>query len=164
MGFCEWFSHAKIGCFLVKPAVVGCTSLGYMQAMIVTTTTPKLVRLRLRLLALLCVALTLSLSLGTALSASEGVRHELDVAQAGSAAETIICLGNDQSCGLPDRGEGRIVPHLHLADLGYFALPSAEPVNTVHSLVSVRFQLPPHLAVDGLGQPTAERPPRSTCI
>lgn len=134
-----------------------------MRTMNALTRTTKLAGWRFRLLALLCVVLTLSMGVGTIVSASEGVHHELDVVQAGSVP-TIICHGDDKSCGLPDRAKGHIVPHLHVADSSFFALPSAETVRTVLPLVSIRFQLALYLPVEGLKLPSAERPPRTTCI
>ena len=126
--------------------------------------TSKRIKLRSRLLALFCIALTLSLSLGSVVTASENLHHELDVVQAGSGMATIFCLGNDQSCGLPDHDENHVVPHLHAADIGLFGLPAIEAAKTIHPLVSVRFPPSPCLSLDGVKQQTLERPPKVTCI
>ncbi len=125
---------------------------------------PMRTRWRSRLLSLFCIALTLLLSLSSVVTANENVHHELDVVQAGSGVATIFCLGNDQSCGLPDHDENRVVPHLHAADIGLFGLPTIEPVKTIHPLISVRFPLSPCLNLHGLKQQTLERPPKAACI
>ena len=119
---------------------------------------------RSRWLALFCVALTLTFGASTAVSASESAHHEVEVAQAASPATTIICLGNDLSCGLPDHDEDNVVPHLHTVDIGSVGLPAVEVPATVHQLKAESVPLPACLSVEGLKQPTPERPPRTTCI
>jgi hypothetical protein len=133
-----------------------------MHTMTRLTSTSKPAGWRFRLLALLCVVLTLSIGIGTVVSASEGVHHELDIVQVGSVP-TIICHGDDRSCGLPDQEKGHIVPHLHVAEFSFFALPSTEPARTFFPLVPVRFQLALYLPAEELTLPSAERPPRVTC-
>lgn len=115
-------------------------------------------------MAIFCIALTLSFSIGRIVSASESAHHELEVAQAGSLAGTVYCLGDDRSCGLPDHDEDHVVPHLHTADIGLIGLPALEYPVTVRPLAAVSFPLPACLPVEGLKQPTPERPPRPTCI
>jgi hypothetical protein len=119
---------------------------------------------RSRWLALFCIALTLSLGVSAAASARESAHHEVEFAQAGSPATTIICLGNDRSCGLPDHDENNVVPHLHTADIGSVGLPAVEAPATIHELKAESVPLPACLSVEGLKQPTPERPPRTTCI
>ncbi len=126
--------------------------------------TPKRTKFRFRLLVVFCIALTLSLSVSSVVTANENVHHEQDIVRAGSGVATIFCLGNDQSCGLPDHDENRVVPHLHVADVGLFGLPAIEAVKTVHPLVSVGFPLSPCLILDGIEQQALERPPKATCI
>ena len=126
--------------------------------------TPKRTNFRFRLLVLFCIALTLSLSVSSVVTANENVHHERDIVRAGSGAATIFCLGNDQSCGLPDHDENRVVPHLHAADVGLFGLPVVGAVKTVHPLVFVRFPLSSCLNLDGIEQQALERPPKATCI
>ena len=119
---------------------------------------------RSRWLALFCIALTLTFGASAAVSASESVHHEVEVAQAASPATTIICLGNDLSCGLPDHDEDNVVPHLHAVDIGLVGLPAVEVPATVHQVKAESVPLPACLSVEGLKQPTPERPPRTTCI
>ena len=119
---------------------------------------------RSRWLALFCIALTLTFGASAAVSASESAHHELEVAQAASPAGTIVCLGDDRSCGLPDHDEDNVVPHLHTADIGWVALPAVEAPATIHQLKAESVPLPASLSVEGLKQPTPERPPRTTCI
>src|SRR5712691_4315935 len=103
--------------------------------MSVFTKTPRLARFRSRLLALFCIALTLSFGASAAVSASESAHHELEVArQTTSSAGTIICLGNDRSCGLPDHDENDVVPHLHTCDIGLVGLPAVDAPTPVHYL------------------------------
>jgi hypothetical protein len=97
-------------------------------------------------------------------SASESAHHEVEVAQAASPATTIICLGNDRSCGLPDHDENNVVPHLHTADIGSVGLPAVDAPVTILQFRAKSVPLPAFLSVDGLTQSTPERPPRATCI
>jgi hypothetical protein len=119
---------------------------------------------RSRWLALFCIALTLSFGVSAAASVSESAHHEVEFAQAGSPAATIICLGNDRSCGLPDHDENQIIPHLHTVDIGSIGLPAVDAPVTIHELRGKSVPLPAFLSADGLTQPTPERPPRTTCI
>jgi hypothetical protein len=119
---------------------------------------------RSRWLALFCIALTLSLGVSAAASARESAHHEVEFAQAGSPATTIICLGNDRSCGLPDHDESNVIPHLHTADIGSVGLPAVEAPATIHELKAESVPLPACLSVEGLKQPTPERPPKTTCV
>jgi hypothetical protein len=125
---------------------------------------PGLARFRSRCLALFCIALTLSFGATAAVSASESAHHEVEVAQAASPVATIICLGNDRSCGLPDHDEDNVVPHLHTVDIGTVGLPAIQAPATVHLMKAESVPLPACLSVEGLKQPTPERPPRTTCI
>lgn len=125
---------------------------------------PGLAGFRSRWLALFCIALTLTFGVSAAVSASESAHHEVEVAQAASPATTIICLGNDRSCGLPDHDENNVVPHLHTADIGWVGLPAVEAPATIHQLKAESVPLPASLSVEGLKQPTPERPPKTTCI
>jgi hypothetical protein len=126
--------------------------------------TPWLARFRSRWLALFCIALTLSFGASAAVSASESAHHEVEVAQAASPATTIICLGDDRSCGLPDHDENRVIPHLHTVDIGSIGLPAVDAPVAFLQLVATSVPLPAVLSVDGLTQSTPERPPRTTCI
>jgi len=126
--------------------------------------TPRLARFRSRWLAFFCIALTLSFGASAAVSASESAHHEVEVAQAASPATTIICLGDDRSCGLPDHDENKVIPHLHTVDIGSIGLPVVDAPVTVLQLVAKSVPLPAVLSVDGLTQSTPERPPRITCI
>ena len=125
---------------------------------------PGLAGFRSRWLALFCIALPLSFGANAAVSASESAHHEVEVAQAASPATTIICLGNDRSCGLPDHDENNVVPHLHTADIGSVGLPAVQAPVTIHRLKAESVPLPASLSVEGLKQPTPERPPKTTCI
>jgi hypothetical protein len=125
---------------------------------------PGLAGFRSRWLALFCIALTLSFGANAAVSASESAHHEVEVAQAASPATTIICLGNDRSCGLPDHDEDNVVPHLHTVDVGSVGLPAVEAPATIHQVKAESVPLPANLSVEGLTQSTPERPPRTTCI
>ena len=125
---------------------------------------PGLAGFRSRWLALFCIALTLSFGASAAVSASESAHHEVEVAQAASPATTIICLGNDRSCGLPDHDENNVVPHLHTADIGSVGLPVGEAPAVIHELKVESVPLPASLSIEGLTQPTPERPPKTTCI
>lgn len=125
---------------------------------------PGLAGFRSRWLALFCIALTLSFGASAAVSASESAHHEVEVARAALPATTIICLGNDHSCGLPDHDEDNVVPHLHTADIGSVGLPAVEAPATIHELKAESVPLPACLSVEGLKQPTPERPPRTICI
>ncbi|NOJ39885.1 hypothetical protein [Bradyrhizobium australiense] len=125
---------------------------------------PGLAGFRSRWLALFCIVLTLSFGTSAAVSASESAHHEVEVAQAASPVATIICLGDDRSCGLPDHDEDQVIPHLHTVDIGSVGLPAVDaPVATLQ-LRAESVPLPAFLPVDGLKQPTPERPPRTTCI
>jgi hypothetical protein len=125
---------------------------------------PRLAGLRSRWLALFCIALTLTFGATAAVSASESAHHEVEVAQAPSPAATIICLGDDRSCGLPDHDEDNVVPHLHTVDIGLVGLPAIGAPAVVRQLKAESVPLPACLSVEGLKQPTPERPPRTTCI
>jgi hypothetical protein len=125
---------------------------------------PGLAGFRSRWLALFCIVLTLSFGASAAASVSESAHHEVEFAQAGSPVAAIICLGNDRSCGLPDHDEDNVVPHLHTADIGSVGLPAVEAPATIHELKAESVPLPACLTVEGLKQPTPERPPRTTCI
>jgi hypothetical protein len=125
---------------------------------------PGLAGFRSRWLALFCIALTLSFGASAAVSASESAHHEVEVAQASPFVATIICLGNDRSCGLPDHDENNVVPHLHTADIGSVGLPAVHAQATIQQLKAESVPLPASLSVEGLKQPTPERPPRTTCI
>ncbi len=125
---------------------------------------PGLTGFRSRWLALFCIALTLSFGASAAVSASESAHHEVEVAQASPLVATIICLGNDRSCGLPDHDENQVIPHLHTVDLGSIGLPAVDAPVTILELRGESVPLPAFLSVDGLTQPTPERPPRTTCI
>ena len=95
---------------------------------------PGLAGFRSRWLALFCIALTLSFGASAAASASESAHHEVEFAQAGSPAATIICLGNDRSCGLPDHDENQVIPHLHTVDIGSIGLPAVDAPVTILEL------------------------------
>jgi hypothetical protein len=125
---------------------------------------PRLAGFRSRFLALLCIALTLSFGVSAAVSASESAHHEVEVARAASPGGTIICVGDDRSCGLPDHDENNVVPHLHAVDIGLVGLPAVDAPTTVHQLVAESVPLPACRSTEGLKQPTPERPPRTTCI
>ena len=125
---------------------------------------PGLAGFRSRWLALVCIALTLSFGASAAVSASESAHHEVEVAQASPLVATIICLGNDRSCGLPDHDESQIIPHLHTVDIGSIGLPAVDAPATILELRGENVPLPAFLSADGLTQPTPERPPRTTCI
>ena len=125
---------------------------------------PGLAGFRSRWLALFCIALTLTFGASAAVSASESAHHEVEVAQAASPAGTIICLGDDRSCGLPDHDEDNVVPHLHAVDIGLVGLPAVEAPAMVRQLKAESVPLPACLSVEGSKQPTPERPPRTTCI
>jgi hypothetical protein len=127
------------------------------------TKKPRLAGLRSRFLAVFCIALTLSFGVSAAVSASESAHHEVEVAKAASPGGT-VCVGDDRSCGLPDHDENNVVPHLHTSDIGLIGLPAVDTPVTVHRLVAESVPLPACLVVDGLKQPTPERPPRTTCI
>ena len=116
-----------------------------------------------RLLAIFCIALTLLFSVSTVVSASEGVHHELEVAQAGSAA-IVFCQGDDRSCGLPEHDEDHVIPHIHAAHVGMFALLAIDAPVTARQLVAISFALPPSLPVEGTAPRMPDRPPRTTCI
>ena len=124
---------------------------------------PGLAGFRSRWLTLFCIALTLSFGANAAVSASESAHHEVEVAQASPLVATIICLGNDRSCGLPDHDENQIIPHLHTVDIGSIGLPAVTAPATMLELRGKSVPLPAFLPVDGLTQPTPERPPRTTC-
>ena len=128
------------------------------------TKKPRLAGLRSRFLAVFCIALTLSFGVSAAVSASESAHHELEVAKAASPGGTIICVGDDRSCGLPDHDENNVVPHLHTSDIGLIGLPVVDAPVTVRRLATESVPFPACLVVDGLKQPTPERPPRTTCI
>jgi hypothetical protein len=125
---------------------------------------PGLAGFRSRWLALFCIALTLTFGASAAVSASESAHHEVEVAQAASPATTIICLGNDRSCGLPDHDEDDVVPHLHTVDIGSVGVIAVQAPATVRQSKAESVPLPASLSVEGLKQPTPERPPRTTCI
>ena len=125
---------------------------------------PGLAGFRSRWLALFCIALTLSLGVSAAASARESAHHEVEFAQAGSPATTIICLGNDRSCGLPDHDENDVVPHLHTVDIGSVGVLAVQAPATIYQVKAESVPLPACLSVEGLKQPTPERPPRTTCI
>jgi hypothetical protein len=125
---------------------------------------PRLAGFRSRWLALLCIALTLTFGASAAVSASESAHHEVEVAQAASLATTIVCLGDDRSCGLPEHDEDHVIPHLHTVDIGSVGLPAVEAPTVIHELKAESLPLPASLSVEGLKQPTPERPPRTTCI
>ena len=125
---------------------------------------PGLAGFRSRWLALFCIALTLSFGASAAASARESAHHEVEFAQAGSPATTIICLGNDRSCGLPDHDENNVVPHLHTADIGSVGLPAVGSPVTILQPRAKSVPLPAFLSVDGLTQSTPERPPKTSCI
>lgn len=145
-------------------AVVGYSSTLYHAGMIALRRKPGLTGFRSRWLALFCIALTLSFGASAAVSASESAHHEVEVAQASPLAKTIICLGNDRACGLPDHDENQVIPHLHTVDLGSIGLPAVDAPATILELRGKSVPLPAFLPVDGLTQPTPERPPRTTCI
>ncbi len=128
------------------------------------TQKPRRAGLRSRFLALFCIALTLSFGASAAVSASESAHHEVEVAQAASPGGTIICVGDDRSCGLPDHDENNVVPHLHTSDIGLIGLPAVQAPIMVRHVVAESVPLPACLAVDGLKHPTPERPPRATCM
>ena len=121
-------------------------------------------RIRSRLLVLFCIALNVSLSVSAVMRASEGVHHELEVAQAGFAAAVVYCQGDDRSCGLPEHDENHVIPHLHVGDVGLLALPALDAPVTVPQLIAISFAFPSMLPVDGTAQRTPDRPPRTTCI
>lgn len=125
---------------------------------------PGLAGFRSRWLALVCIALTLSFGASAAVSASESAHHEVEVAQASPLVATIICLGNDRSCGLPDHDENQVIPHLHTIDIGSIGLLAVDAPVTILELRGKSVPLPAFRSVDGLTQPTPERPPRTTCI
>jgi hypothetical protein len=125
---------------------------------------PGLAGFRSRWLSLFCLVLTLSLGPSAAVSASESVHHEVEVAHASPPVAAIICLGNDRACGLPDHDENQVIPHLHVADIGSIGLPAVDAPVTILELRGKNVPLPAFLSVDGLTQPTPERPPRTTCI
>src|SRR4051794_41955885 len=79
---------------------------------------PRLTGSRSRWLTMLCIALTLTFGARAAVSVSESVHHEVEIAQAASPAVAIICLGDDRSCGLPEHDENKVIPHVHAADIG----------------------------------------------
>jgi hypothetical protein len=113
---------------------------------------------------MLCIALTLTFGARAAVSVSESVHHEVEITQAASPAVAIICLGDDRSCGLPAHDENKLIPHVHAADIGSAGLPAVEAPAVIHELKAESVALPASLSVDGLTQPTPERPPRTTCI
>jgi hypothetical protein len=125
---------------------------------------PGLAGFRSRWLALFCIALTLSFGASAAVSASESAHHEVEVAQASPLVATIICLGNDRSCGLPDHDEDNVVPHLHTVDIGSAGVLAVQAPAAIRLLKAESVPLPASLPVEGLKQPTPERPPRTTCI
>src|SRR6185503_7377685 len=145
-------------------AVVRFRSILYTCGMIAFRRKPGLAGFRSRWLALFCIALTLSFGASAAVSASESAHHEVEVAQASPLVATIICLGNDRSCGLPDHDENQIIPHLHTVDIGSIGLPAVAVPASILELRGKSVPLPAFLSVDGLTQPTPERPPRTTCI
>jgi hypothetical protein len=125
---------------------------------------PGLAGFRSRWLALFCIALTLTFGASAAVSASESAHHEVEVAQAASPATTIVCLGNDRSCGLPDHDENNVIPHLHTVDIGSIGLPAVGTPVTILQPRAKSVPLPAFLSVDGLTQSTPERPPKTSCI
>ena len=125
---------------------------------------PRLTGSRSRWLTMLCIALTLTFGARAAVSVSESVHHEVEVTQAASPTVAIICLGDDRSCGLPEHDENQVIPHVHAADIGSAGLPAVETPAVLHELKAESVALPASLSVEGLTQPTPERPPRTTCI
>jgi hypothetical protein len=125
---------------------------------------PRLTGSRPRWLTMLCIALTLTFGARAAVSVSESVHHEVEVTQAASPTVAIICLGDDRSCGLPEHDENQVIPHVHAADIGSAGLPAVETPAVLHELKAESVALPASLSVEGLTQPTPERPPRTTCI
>jgi hypothetical protein len=125
---------------------------------------PRLTGYRSRWLTMLCIALTLTFGARAAVSVSESVHHEVEIAQAASPAVAIVCLGDDRSCGLPEHDENKVIPHVHAADIGSAGLPAVETPAVIHELKAESVPLPASLSVEGLAQPTPERPPRTTCI
>jgi hypothetical protein len=125
---------------------------------------PRLTSSRSRWLTMLCIALTLTFGARAAVSVSESVHHEVEVTQAASPTVAIICLGDDRSCGLPEHDENQVIPHVHAADIGSAGLPAVETPAVLHELKAESVALPASLSVEGLTQPTPERPPRTTCI
>lgn len=125
---------------------------------------PGLAGFRSRWLALFCIVLTLSFGASAAVSASESVHHEAAVAQASPLVATIICLGNDRSCGLLDHDGNGVPPHLHTVDIGSVGLPAVQAPTTNYQLKAESVPLPANLSVEGLKQPTPERPPKTSCI
>jgi hypothetical protein len=113
---------------------------------------------------MLCIALTLTFGARAAVSVSESVHHEVEIAQARVPAVAIVCLGDDRSCGLPEHDENKVIPHLHTVDIGSIGLPAVNAPATFLELRGKSVPLPAFLSVDGLTQPTPERPPRTTCI
>src|SRR3954465_16096191 len=79
---------------------------------------PRLTGSRSRGLTMFGIALTLTFGARAAVSVSESVHHEVEIAQAASPAVAIICLGDDRSCGLPEPDENKVIPHVHAADIG----------------------------------------------
>jgi hypothetical protein len=130
------------------------------------TKKPRLAGLWSRFLAVFCIALTLSFGVSAAVSASESAHHELEVAKAASPGGTIICVGDDRSCGLPDHDENNVVPHLHTSDIGLIGLPVVDAPVTVRRLATESVPFPACLVVDGLKQPTPpnarQEPPASS--
>jgi hypothetical protein len=92
------------------------------------------------------------------------VRHEVEVAQASPLVAAIICLGNDRACGLPDHDGNNVPPHLHTVDIGSVGLPAVQAPAANYRLKAESVPLPASLSVEGLKQPTPERPPKTTCI
>jgi hypothetical protein len=152
------------GCFLPRRRLFAQGQPTIYRRMTSFAETSKRAYFWFRLLTMFCIALTLSLSLSSVVTANQNVHHEQDIVRAGSGVATIFCLGNDQSCGLPDHDENKVVPHLHATDAGLFGLPAIEAVKTVNPLVSVGFPLSRCENLDGIEQQALERPPRATCI
>src|SRR3954463_6801814 len=139
---------------------------------------PRLTGSRSRWLTMLCIALTLTFGARAAVSVSESVHHEVEIAQPASPAVAIICLGDDRSCGLPEHDENKVIPHVHAADIGSAGVPppatppavhetkaeKPDPPAVIHELKAESLPLPASLSVEGLAPPTPERPPRTTCI
>ncbi len=120
--------------------------------------------LRSRALAIFCIALTLVLCGNVILSAHESLHHEVEIAQAKSSKPLVYCVVSGQTCGVADHDSDDFIPHLHVAGVGFIALPALASPETVHRQVAFSFVLPPCLLLEGRKQQTPERPPRTICI
>src|SRR6476620_1590705 len=125
---------------------------------------PRLTGSRSRWLTMLCIALTLTFGARAAVSVSESVHHEVEVTQAASPTVAIICLGGGRIIEKKKHDENQVIPHVHAADIGSAGLPAVETPAVLHELKAESVALPANLSVEGLTQPTPERPPRTTCI